>query len=325
MQPIPYAPRSPSTTMSSHRSIPWLLEVRATNRPNHPFLVWEPFDAAGRAWTYAELTRDVAAVGEGLRHRGVRPGDLVLIHLENCPEYIITWFACAWIGAIAVCTNTRSSPDEMSYFGSHSGASVVVTQPGLASLATSAIPDAKAVFVTDHNAGEPVAATARPSGADRWAALLDNEPGPAHRAGDLDPVLVLYTSGTTGRPKAATWTHANTVWAAKVNGSHSGLGPADVTQVYLPLFHTNAQSYSILPTLWAGGTAVLQPRFSASRFWGVAAEARLHVRLPDQLRTSCPRRPATSPTGTASPAGARPSPVIPRRSSSTSRRSVGTA
>jgi crotonobetaine/carnitine-CoA ligase len=61
------------------------------------------------------------------------------------------------------------------------------------------------------------------------------------------------------------------MWAAKVNGMASGMSASDVTQTYLPLFHTNAQSYSVLPTLWAGGTVVLQPRFSASRFWTVAA------------------------------------------------------
>ncbi len=256
--------------MGSGRTIAWLLEVRAANRSAHPLLVWEPFTGVGRTWTYAEFTHDVAAIGGGLRRRGVGAGDLVLLHLDNCPEFVLTWFACAWIGAVAVCTNTRSSQDEISYFGSHSGASVVVTQPSLARRATNAIPDARAVFVTDHNAGEAVAASDRPARSDRFATLLDGEPGPAHRVGTLDPVLVLYTSGTTGRPKAATWSNANTMWAAKVNGAHSGLGPGDVTQVYLPLFHTNAQSYSILPTLWAGGTAVLQPRFSASRFWDVA-------------------------------------------------------
>jgi carnitine-CoA ligase len=270
MRSIPHTPRSPLTTTGTGRTVNWLLETRAATRPNHPFLVWEPVVPTGRTWTYAEFARDVAAIAEGLRIRGVGTGTVVLIHLENCPEYILTWFACARIGAIVVCTNTRSSQDELSYFGSHSGASVVVTQPSLASLVSNAMPGAKTVFVTDHNAGDPVAAADLPGRSDRFAVLLGNEPGPAHQANSLDPALVLYTSGTTGRPKAVTWTHGNTMWAAKVNGSHVSLGPIDVTQVFLPLFHTNAQSYSILSTLWAGGTVVLQPRFSASRFWDVA-------------------------------------------------------
>lgn len=259
--------------MGTSRTIGWLLDVRATDRPDHPFLIWEPFAGPGRTWTYAEFARDVSVVAEQLRRRGLGAGDLVLIHLENCPEYLLAWFACARIGAVAVCTNTRSSADELRYFARHSGASVVVTQPSLTPVVADAVPDATAVYVTDHNAGEPAAA-GRPRRDERFAALLEGDPGPAHPAGALDPALVLYTSGTTGRPKAVTWTHANTIWAAKVNGAHVGLGPADVTQVYLPLFHTNAQSYSILATLWAGGTAVLQPRFSASRFWDIALRHR---------------------------------------------------
>jgi carnitine-CoA ligase len=266
----PYGPRSSLTTAVSNHTIGSLLDLRATDRPSHPFLVWEPFAGEGRTWTYAEFARDVAAVAEGLRRSDIGVGDKVLIHLDNCPEYVLAWFACTRIGAVAVCTNTRSSPDELRYFGRHSGASAVVTQPSLAELATTAIPDVSRVFVTDHNAGEPVLPADRPGGTDRFAVLLENEPGRAPTASALATAELLYTSGTTGRPKAVIWTHANTIWAARVNGVASRLGPADVTQIFLPLFHANAQAYSLLPTLWAGGTAVLQPRFSVSRFWEVA-------------------------------------------------------
>ena len=81
-----------------------------------------------------------------------------------------------------------------------------------------------------------------------------------------------YTSGTTSRPKAVLWTHANALWGAKVNAAHEDLHQDDVHQTYLPLFHTNALAYSMLATLWVGATCVIQPRFSASRFWSVALE-----------------------------------------------------
>jgi crotonobetaine/carnitine-CoA ligase len=69
-------------------------------------------------------------------------------------------------------------------------------------------------------------------------------------------------------------TNANALWGARVNATHEGLRPDDIHLVMLPLFHTNAQAYSILACLWAGATAVVQPRFSASRFWSVANEER---------------------------------------------------
>ena len=77
---------------------------------------------------------------------------------------------------------------------------------------------------------------------------------------------IQFTSGTTSRPKAVLWTHANAIWGAQVNVAHMRLRLGDSTLIFLPLFHTNAQSYSLLSTLWVGGTIVVQPKFSASRF-----------------------------------------------------------
>jgi len=90
----------------------------------------------------------------------------------------------------------------------------------------------------------------------------------------MAPASVQYTSGTTARPKGVLWTHANALWGAKINAAHEDLRPDDVHLATLPLFHTNALAYSVLATLWAGATAVIQPRFSSSRFWIVAAKHR---------------------------------------------------
>jgi len=64
------------------------------------------------------------------------------------------------------------------------------------------------------------------------------------------------------------------LWGAEMSAAHEDLGPKDVHLVHLPLFHTNAQVYSVLAALWAGGTVVLQPKFSASRFWPVSLKHR---------------------------------------------------
>jgi crotonobetaine/carnitine-CoA ligase len=70
------------------------------------------------------------------------------------------------------------------------------------------------------------------------------------------------------------WTHSKAVWGARVTALHQALRDSDVHFINNPLFHTNAQTYSLLPTLWVGGTAVLSPRYSASRFWDVAIRNR---------------------------------------------------
>ena len=66
--------------------VPWLLRMRSESRSEHPFLIWAPFDAPARHWSYREFHERVGALGAGLRRRGIKAGDCVLIHLDNCIE-----------------------------------------------------------------------------------------------------------------------------------------------------------------------------------------------------------------------------------------------
>src|ERR1700744_2957715 len=114
--------------------VPWLLRMRSEHRADHPFLVWAPFDAPARSWTYREFHDRVGALAAGLVKRGIRPGDYLLIHLDNCIEAMLAWFACVELGAIAVTTNTRSAAAEMEYFAGHCRAVAAITQPAYAEL-----------------------------------------------------------------------------------------------------------------------------------------------------------------------------------------------
>jgi crotonobetaine/carnitine-CoA ligase len=251
--------------------VPWLLGMRAEVRRDHPFLIWAPFDAPARKWTYGEFHDRVGALAAGLAGRGVKPGEYVLIHLDNCIEAMLAWFACVELGAIAVTTNTRSAAAEMEYFADHCGAVAAITQPAYAELISANCRNLRWIAVISHDAGASPARSA--SGGDSFDALFADSADRPRRATDpFAPCSVQYTSGTTSRPKAVLWTHANALWGAKVNAAHEDLHADDVHQTYLPLFHTNALAYSMLATLWVGATGVIQPRFSASRFWSVALE-----------------------------------------------------
>ena len=251
--------------------VPWLLKMRSQTRTDHPFLVWAPFDAPARIWSYGEFDQRVGELAAGLVKRGVKPGDFVLIHLDNCIEAMLAWFACAELGAVSVTTNTRSAPAEMEYFAGHCGAVAAITQPAYAEVISAHCKDLRWMAVISHDAG---AAPARlPPRGDSFESLFADGADRPRRATDpLAPCSVQYTSGTTSRPKAVLWTHANALWGAKVNAAHEDLHQGDVHQTYLPLFHTNALAYSMLASLWVGATCVIQPRFSASRFWSVALE-----------------------------------------------------
>lgn len=251
-----------------------LIQLRAGSRADHPYLVWRPFDGSRTVWTYRQFADRVARFAAGLYQRGVREGDRVLVHLDNCPEAVLAWFGCAWMGAVAVTTNARSSADELSYYAENADTRVGITQPRFASLVASACKGLRWLAVTETDNGDDAGA-ARPARADSFLAIdADSAVLPARAHDPLAPFSIQFTSGTTSRPKGVVWTHANALWGARINASHQALGPSDVHLVTLPLFHTNAQAYSMLAILWAGGTAVVQPKFSASRFWPVSLEER---------------------------------------------------
>ena len=255
--------------MVQGRDVPWLLSQWVERAPDKPFLIWEPFTGVSRQWSYADFYRDVRATAAALHQRGVGLGNKVLLHLENSPEFLISWFACAEIGAIAVSTNTRSVARDMVYFAEHAGVVCVITQPSFAQLVHESSPGIQFLIVTDNNAGNAAEMTDIPH--IPFAEMLSAQGDYPSRATEpMADMGIQYTSGTTSRPKAVLWTHANIIWGAQINASHMQLRHDDITLITMPLFHTNAQSYSLLGTLWVGGTLVLQPRFSASRFWDVS-------------------------------------------------------
>jgi carnitine-CoA ligase len=268
----------------NQRTVPWLLSQQALARKGHPFIVWAPFAGPPTSLTYGEFYQRTIEVAAGLRERGVGRGDVVLLHMDNCPEFLLVWHACAQLGVVVVTTNTRSSSDELRYFIDHCGARVAITQPAYLGILAETGADLRWVASIDHNGGEPalvVGDAIRFS--DLSADAADFVPA------DSDPFdynSVQYTSGTTSRPKGVVWTHANAVNAARSNARVCGLNKDDVGHAFLPLFHTNALSYSHLATLWAGATLVLQPRFSASRYWDcvIAHRCTWGIHIPFSLK-----------------------------------------
>ena len=246
-----------------------LLDHWAEHRPDHPFLIWEPRDGADRTWTYRQFREQVDRVASGLAERGVGPGDKVLIHAENCPEMVLAWYGCARLGAVGVTTNTRSVGPEITYFAEHTRCVGAVTQPQFAQLVADSAPDLGWIVVTADDSGEPASAT---HGFDSFDSLLRDEPRPPREPDPMAPVGIMFTSGTTSRPKAVVHTHANALWAGRVGPTNIAMSGDDVYLIYLPFFHVNAQSWSTWSALGVGGTIVLQPKFSSSRFWEVVVK-----------------------------------------------------
>lgn len=249
------------------QDIPWLLTQWAERCPDKVAMVWAPFEGPERSLTYRALLQEARAHAAGLAERGVKPGDFILIHLDNSYEFVIAWLACACVGAVAVSTNTRSVARDLSYFQEVTEAVGAITQPAFGALLREACPNLPWLLLTDNDAGTPAAPDLAALDAEPFTALRSDAEPPALPVDPQRNLSVQFTSGTTSRPKAVLWTHANGLWAGKISAVHMRLRRDDVTLIYMPLFHTNAQGYSMLATLWVGGTFVIHPKFSASRFW----------------------------------------------------------
>jgi crotonobetaine/carnitine-CoA ligase len=186
---------------------------------------------------------------------------------------VLSWLACATVGAVGVTTNTKSVAAELTYFAEHTGAVAAITQPQFATLVQEAAGNLKWIVVTDDNSGEPATAEEQDHGQDSFDTLYGNATDWAGRPAEpMLPFGIMFTSGTTSRPKAVVHTHANAIWASRTGPRNIDLGTDDTYLIYLPFFHVNAQSWSYFSVLGVGATCVLMPKWSQSRFWPTVAE-----------------------------------------------------
>ncbi|MBI4575052.1 MAG: AMP-binding protein [Planctomycetes bacterium] len=228
-----------------------LVHERARERGEGTFLIFED-----REETYAELAAAAARAGAALTAAGVAPGDRVALLVSNRPEFIHAFFGCFEAGAIAVPINALLKPPEVAYIVEHSGACSVVTERALAGL----VPPGPSVL--DVDAGALAGAGDRP---------------PPSRCPPLAPgdtAALVYTSGTTGRPKGAMLSHASYLVDAQMIARHASMTPEDRFLGFLPLFHVNAQVVTTLAPMVAGGTLVLMRQFSPRPFLETLARHR---------------------------------------------------
>lgn len=252
------------------QDIPQLLRHWATHKPDHPFFVWEPVSGEDKTWTYQQFDTETSALAAGLHAKGIKKGDNVLVHAENCPEMVLAWYACAKLGAVAVTTNTRSVGGEIEYFAGHTGAVAAITQPKFVDQIRDHAKSLKWIAVTADNSGEAADEATLAHGLESFDSLFGKaEDAPTRPAEPLLPAGIMFTSGTTSLPKAVVHTHANALWAGRTGPTNLNMTGDDTYLAFLPFFHVNAQSWAFWSTLGCGGTVVLQPKFSASRFWEV--------------------------------------------------------
>jgi acyl-CoA synthetase (AMP-forming)/AMP-acid ligase II len=204
------------------------------------------------AWNYRELARRIAGIAGGLRAYGLRPGDRVLLSLENCGEFFELLFGCWAAGLCAVPANARLHPREVEYIVENSGARLLVATPALAE---ALMPLAGSVDGLDR-----VIST----GTAEYAALVTNSEPLVPAAGDpTDRAWLFYTSGTTGRPKGAVLTHRNLLFMSQCY--YADIDAIDERDTHLaaaPLSH-GAGLYA-LPFVLKGAHQLILPHFDVA-------------------------------------------------------------
>ncbi len=210
----------------------------------------------GHTTTWRELDHRVTRLAGALSRRGVGFGDRVLILMLNRPEFIEAMLAANRLGAIAVPVNFRMTPPEVAFLVSDCEAGVIVTEPVLAGVAT-AVRDLDATLST-----VIVADAATEDGVLGYEDLIaeDGPPvDPVDIPGDA-PALIMYTSGTTGRPKGAVLTHNNLVGQSMTNLFTTGVDiNNDVGFIGVPLFHIAGVAGNVNTGLTLGLPTVIYP------------------------------------------------------------------
>ena len=238
-----------------------LLEDRVAATPNKDFLFSE---ADGRRFTYSEFNIIVNRVSAMLRQRGIKKGDVVSLLMPNSAEYIIAYLACWKIGAIAGPVNSLLKPHEMVFIlGNSEAKALLVNSEFVESIneIRAELPALKSVIAFDDSA-KATAEFATSSTPELPDKQLDAD----------DEAIIIYTSGTTGKPKGCLLTHGNLIANARQISDWLKFTANDRLLTIMPLFHMNAVSVTTMSALYAGGSTVISPKFSASRFWQIISD-----------------------------------------------------
>jgi acyl-CoA synthetase (AMP-forming)/AMP-acid ligase II len=268
----------------SHSSIPPMrLEARFGDRVvpafvERPASIWAMIaEAASRnpdgeaiicgeqRLSWREVVTRSADIAAGLTKLGLVPGDRVAVLLGNRIEFVLTMFAAAHAGLVTVLLSVRQQRPEIAYVLTDCGAKLLVHEAGL----VDRLPDARDVPDLKHR-------IAVDAGRSQFSTLSGNAtvPAPA-KVGEEDTAMILYTSGTTGKPKGAMLAHCNVIHSSMVFVACLKLAEADRSIAAVPLGHVTGVVANITTMARCAGTLIIMPEFKAAEYLKLAARERV--------------------------------------------------
>jgi long-chain acyl-CoA synthetase len=215
-----------------------------------------------RAFTYGEIPTKIGQAAGMLKSLGAQKGDHVALLVPNSPDFLFLWFGAMTAGYTAVTINTLLKAEELDFIINDCDARILVTTPQFRKALEpvwSRLTNIQHLVLTTPDADFPQTRDlpTEMAGATEFTAT--------DLAGG-DKASMIYTSGTTGHPKGVLLTHANILYNSYVTHQMIDLEPVDTALCIMPLFHVNAQIASMMSTLWAGATVVLEDGFKPRSF-----------------------------------------------------------
>jgi long-chain acyl-CoA synthetase len=238
-----------------------MVSEAASQNPDGEALV-----CGARRMTWREVARESACVAAGLRKLDLQSGDRVALLIGNRIEFALAMFGAAHLGLVTVVLSTRQQKPEIAYVLTDSGTKLLIHEAGLADR----LPDARDVPELIQRI------SVDDGGASQFLGLLDNEPSPLSAdVGEQDTAMILYTSGTTGRPKGAMLAHCNVIHSSMVFVSCLQLTAADRSIAAVPLAHVTGVVANIMTMVRCAGALIIMAEFKAAEYLKVAAAERV--------------------------------------------------
>jgi crotonobetaine/carnitine-CoA ligase len=244
-----------------------MLEERAAEYGSREFLNFK----GQRAITYQELNETANRFANGLSSLGLRKGAKLAVMLPNCAEYLYLLFGAAKIGAVLVPVNTAYKGDLLAHVLTNSDAELLVADPQYMQVISEiadkleALPKLLVIGAGQEQRADLIAQFETAGVEEVFEAASSD--APIADIGHTDPVMILYTGGTTGQSKGVVMSHHFYCFYAQMVARSIGYTEQDVSYTCMPLFHVNAQIGSVVAALYAGARVALYERFSAGTFW----------------------------------------------------------
>jgi len=219
-----------------------------------------------RRMSWREVTEQSARIASGFQRLGLKRGDRIAVLLGNRIEFVLTMFAAAHAGLVTVLLSTRQQKPEIAYVLNDSGARLLIHEATHADR----VPDAPDVPDLQHRISVEDISTSQ------FAALLNHAASatPAE-VGEEDTAMILYTSGTTGKPKGAMLAHCNIIHSSMIFVSCLQLNAADRSIAAVPLGHVTGVVANIMTMVRCAGALIVMPEFKAAEYLKLAARERV--------------------------------------------------